>query len=189
MRQGLFWLNSTFKHYPLSINDIKLKPYTCKFQPAEIFYFKPTCRVPRSGVPKVRPINLSLAHLPTKSASSKSARWGCMIKFTPSKSARGGGKRPNPSRASLRGRAYDQVTAEQVCEAGRTTKPPSSGSTRKELRSTLSAHDGRDKMQHHQTTPGSYVQYQKVFDRHDGTPPHAPMDIPSLTCGASQPRS
>jgi hypothetical protein len=71
-----FWLNSTFKLYPLSIIDIKLKSYTCKFQPAEIFYFKPTCGVPRSGVPKARPINLSLAHLPTKSASSKSARWG-----------------------------------------------------------------------------------------------------------------
>jgi hypothetical protein len=41
------------------------------------------------------------------------------------------GDRPSPHRASVRGGANAQVTAEQVCEAGRTTKSPSSQADRK----------------------------------------------------------
>jgi hypothetical protein len=52
------------------------------------------CRVPRKGIPKARPMNLSLAHLPTKSLWSKSMRWG---------------DRPSPRRASLWGGANDQT--------------------------------------------------------------------------------
>jgi hypothetical protein len=67
------------------------------------------------------------------------------------------------------------------------TKFMSSGPTRKEPRSTLLAHDRHDRKHRHQTTSRPYIQYQKVSDKHDGTSPRAPSDIPSLTCGVDQP--
>jgi hypothetical protein len=120
---------------------------------------------------------------------------GRMTKYLSSKSARRG-DRAYPRRASMQDGLNDQVSTEQVCEAGRPTKPPPSKSarqgdrpspqwvyevgwttlsllsrsTRKELRPTLSTHDGRDKTQHHQTTVRPYLQYQNMPDRHDGTP-------------------
>jgi hypothetical protein len=51
------------------------------------------------------------------------------------------------------------------------TKPPSKGSTRREPRPTLPAHDGCDETQHHQITSEPYIQYQKVSGKHDGTHP------------------
>jgi hypothetical protein len=123
------------------------------------------------------------------------------------------GKRPSPYRARLRGGVTDQVPTEQVCvagrptkyplskpargvnnqvpveqacEAGQTNKAPPNGSAKKELGPTQSPHDDDDKTQHYQTTPGPYIQNQKVSNRHDGTPPRAPLDMCSLTHGASQ---
>jgi hypothetical protein len=81
-----------------------------------IFYstwFVWKCRVPRKGIPKVRHVNFSLAHL-LKSMPNKSARRD--ERPNQSKSARRD-KRPNPRRASLRGGASEQAPAEQVCEA------------------------------------------------------------------------
>jgi hypothetical protein len=42
------------------------------------------------------------------------------------------------------------------------TKPSPSRSAMKELGQTLLAHDGRHKTQHHQTTTGPYLQYQRA---------------------------
>jgi hypothetical protein len=130
------------------------------------------------------PTNPSLAHLPTESVSSKSmmrgerpsprrasllgganvqvlieqvCETGPATKSPSSKYARRG-ERPSPGRASLRDGVTDQVPAEQVYETGRMTKSLPNGSARKEPRTTLSAHDGREKTQHHQTTFGPYIQ-------------------------------
>jgi hypothetical protein len=81
--------------------------YIYKLTIVGTFKYKSNYRVPSKGVPKARPINLSLAHLSTKSPSSKSVRRS---------------DRPNPRRASLRGGATDQVPVEQVCEVEQTTK-------------------------------------------------------------------
>jgi hypothetical protein len=50
---------------------------------------------------------------------------------------------------------------EPVYEAGQTTESPSSRSTRKEPRPTLSAHDIRDKTQRHQTVARPYLSVPK----------------------------